>query len=171
MTKDQPPTRNGPSFMVMEWCKLHGVLPPAPDVLDAFENEMRGKQYGFEETWDAFCWFRNGWLARTPASEIAPIQPDPERVAQLIAHRVCCGVEHDTANGKLHGYCVVCGVPWPCEYAGKPPQQGYLDVVFDGPPNHESGRFVEVEDETGKSINAGEWIDRKDGLWALRIKR
>jgi hypothetical protein len=44
-----------------------------------------------------------------------------ERTAQLIAHRGCCGTEHDPANGKLHGYCVVCGVPWPCEYAGKPP--------------------------------------------------
>jgi hypothetical protein len=43
-----------------------------------------------------------------------------ERVAQLIAHRVCFGEEHDPANGKIHGYCVVCGVPWPCEYAGKP---------------------------------------------------
>jgi hypothetical protein len=40
-----------------------------------------------------------------------------ERTAQLIAHRACCGSEHDPANGKLHGYCVVCGVPWPCEYA------------------------------------------------------
>lgn len=44
-----------------------------------------------------------------------------ERTAQLIAHRACCGVEHDPLNGKIHGYCVVCGVPWPCEYAGKPP--------------------------------------------------
>jgi hypothetical protein len=40
-----------------------------------------------------------------------------ERTAQLSAHRACCGTEHDPANGKLHGYCVVCGVPWPCEVA------------------------------------------------------
>lgn len=46
-----------------------------------------------------------------------------KRAAQLIAHRVCCGVEHDPANGKLHGYCVVCGVPWPCTYAGTPPKE------------------------------------------------
>jgi hypothetical protein len=44
-----------------------------------------------------------------------------ERIAQITAHRVCCGTEHDPLNGKLHGYCIVCGVPWPCEYAGKPP--------------------------------------------------
>jgi hypothetical protein len=43
----------------------------------------------------------------------------------------------------------------------------YLDVVFDGPPSHESGRFIEVE-HNGRSINAGEWIE-KDGLWYLRI--
>lgn len=47
----------------------------------------------------------------------------------------------------------------------------YIDVVFDGPPSHESGRFVEVEDPAGKSISAGEWIDRGNGLWALRIQR
>lgn len=46
-----------------------------------------------------------------------------ERTAQLLAHRGCCGTEHDPTNGKLHGCCVVCGVPWPCEYAGKPPAQ------------------------------------------------
>lgn len=45
-----------------------------------------------------------------------------ELTAQIAAHRGCCGTEHDPANGKLHGYCVVCGVPWPCEYAGKPPR-------------------------------------------------
>lgn len=46
----------------------------------------------------------------------------------------------------------------------------FIDIVFDGPPSHESGRFVEVEDETGKSINFGEWVKRDDGYWVLRIK-
>lgn len=48
---------------------------------------------------------------------------------------------------------------------------GFIDIVFDGPPSHESGRFVESEDENGHGINAGEWIDRGNGLWALRISR
>jgi hypothetical protein len=39
------------------------------------------------------------------------------RIAAAIAHRACCGVEQNLPNGKLHGYCVVCGVPWPCETA------------------------------------------------------
>jgi hypothetical protein len=38
-------------------------------------------------------------------------------VAAAMAHRACCGTEHDPANGKLHGCCVVCGVPWPCDTA------------------------------------------------------
>lgn len=44
-----------------------------------------------------------------------------------------------------------------------------IDIVFDGPPSHESGRFVEVEDEHRRGIRIGEWIERDDGLWALRI--
>jgi NTP pyrophosphatase (non-canonical NTP hydrolase) len=50
----------------------------------------------------------------------------------------------------------------------------YIDIVFDGPPSHESGRFVEVENEHGASINAGEWIqtplDGASGWWRLRLK-
>ena len=40
-------------------------------------------------------------------------------IAACAAHRACCGTEHDPENGKLHGYCVVCGVTWPCETAKK----------------------------------------------------
>lgn len=47
----------------------------------------------------------------------------------------------------------------------------FIDVVFDGPPRHESGRFIEVEDPSGKSVSVGEWISRGNGLWALRIPR
>jgi len=43
--------------------------------------------------------------------------PTPEMIAAAIAHRACCGSEHDPSVGKFHGYCVVCGVPWPCETA------------------------------------------------------
>ena len=45
----------------------------------------------------------------------------------------------------------------------------FIDIVFDGPPGPESGRFVEVEDHTGKSIKIGEWLDRGDGYWVLRL--
>jgi len=45
----------------------------------------------------------------------------------------------------------------------------YTDIVFDGPPGPEAGRFVEVENENGVSFSLGEWIARNDGYWALRI--
>ncbi len=45
-----------------------------------------------------------------------------------------------------------------------------INVVFDGPPTHEGPRFVEVEDDSGHSIRVGEWVDRGDGYWALRIE-
>lgn len=45
----------------------------------------------------------------------------------------------------------------------------FIEIVFDGPPEAVSGRFVEVENPQGASISVGEWIDRGDGFWALRI--
>ncbi len=45
----------------------------------------------------------------------------------------------------------------------------HFDVVFDGPPGPTAGRFVEVENEDGRGFRIGEWIDRGNGLWALRI--
>lgn len=46
-----------------------------------------------------------------------------------------------------------------------------MRIIFDGPPAPEAGRFVEVEDDHGHSINAGEWVERDDGLWELRIHK
>lgn len=45
----------------------------------------------------------------------------------------------------------------------------YTDIVFDGPPGPESGRFVEVEDQDGKSRSIGKWVERDDGFWVLRL--
>lgn len=45
----------------------------------------------------------------------------------------------------------------------------YIDIVFDGPPSHESGRFIEVENSAGASISVGQWLQRADGYWVLRI--
>lgn len=44
-----------------------------------------------------------------------------------------------------------------------------IAVVFDGPPGPESGRFLEVEDADGNSVNAGTWTEREDGTWALEV--
>ncbi len=45
-----------------------------------------------------------------------------------------------------------------------------IHILFDGPPSHVSGRFIEVENDAGKSINVGEWKERPDGLWELIIE-
>lgn len=49
------------------------------------------------------------------------------------------------------------------------PPASFLDIVFDGPPGPEGGRFVEVENPAGESIRFGTWVQRDDGYWALRI--
>jgi hypothetical protein len=45
----------------------------------------------------------------------------------------------------------------------------FIDIVFDGPPGLDGGRFVDMEDETGESINAGAWGERAHGFNQLRI--
>jgi hypothetical protein len=45
----------------------------------------------------------------------------------------------------------------------------HIDIVFDGPPDATCGRLIEVEDDTGHSIRFGQWIERSDGRWVLRI--
>lgn len=44
-----------------------------------------------------------------------------------------------------------------------------IRIVSDGPPGPQSGRFIEVEDMKGKSLNAGEWRQISEDLWALEI--
>ncbi len=45
--------------------------------------------------------------------------------------------------------------------------QGRTYIRFDGPPDHEAGRFVEVEHD-GKGINFGEWVQDGD-YWLLVV--
>ena len=41
-----------------------------------------------------------------------------------------------------------------------------MHIIFDGPPGPVTGRFVEVEDDHGKSIRVGEWEQRGE-YWHL----
>lgn len=45
----------------------------------------------------------------------------------------------------------------------------YVDIVFTSFPAPSGCEFVEVEDRMGKAIRLGEWVDRGDGTFALRI--
>lgn len=51
----------------------------------------------------------------------------------------------------------------------RPTAPTIVRVIFDGPPSHESGRFVECENDHGASINAGAWKELDNGFWELRI--
>jgi hypothetical protein len=46
-----------------------------------------------------------------------------------------------------------------------------LRIVCRFPPRPYDGhgRFIEAQDETGKSVRVGRWREREDGLWELII--
>lgn len=48
-------------------------------------------------------------------------------------------------------------------------QTAAINIIFDAPPGPENGRFIEVETDDGRGIDIGEWIERPDGFFALRI--
>ncbi len=46
----------------------------------------------------------------------------------------------------------------------------YLDFVFSFRDASHDLVFVEVEDESGKSVSVGEWVERGDDFRVLRIR-
>jgi len=42
-----------------------------------------------------------------------------------------------------------------------------IHVVFDARPGKDMPTLVEIEDESGRSIDAGQWRQRPDGYWEL----
>lgn len=50
-----------------QWCARYSIPTPTGPVVDAFYAAMNTKQYGVEETGDAFAWFRHGWESVTLA--------------------------------------------------------------------------------------------------------
>lgn len=45
-----------------------------------------------------------------------------------------------------------------------------IHVVCDRPPGRDMPTLIEVEDEHGRGINAGEWRKRPDGYWELVLR-
>lgn len=91
------------------------------------------------QTWDAQLW-ADEFCRRHPAM-------DPGTALSWFANAIMCG--YDTGS-RMTG-------------------ESAINIIFDGPPGPESGRFIEVETDDGRSFRAGEWIERPDGLWSLRI--
>lgn len=59
--------------------------------------------------------------------------------------------------------------PSSAQLANKLRRPTTFDFVFDGPPGPDGPRFIEVEDGYGNSLNVGEWMERSDGYWVLRL--
>ncbi len=43
-----------------------------------------------------------------------------------------------------------------------------IDILFEDPPGPD-GSLVEIEDENRESVKVGEWLQRDDGWWVLRV--
>lgn len=52
---------------------------------------------------------------------------------------------------------------------GVTPNTKPINIVFDGPPDHDGPRLVEVETDDGKSISIGKW-KQVGNYWHLRIE-
>ena len=98
-----------------------------------------------------------------------------EAAAPTVECAACGGsgfIEVDLAGDGSLGVrregCIGCGGVGFSPASPEVPVGAFIDIVFDGPPSHESGRFIEVENPRGESIRPGEWVQDGD-LWRLRI--
>ena len=100
---------------LMEWRKREplGTMPEGLAKMIAEYHDVKGRI-----EWEAE--FSKILSRFTPVPDDGGLK---ERVAQITAHRACHNQEQDLPNGKVAGYCIVCGVPWPCQYSGPHPAQ------------------------------------------------
>ncbi|KXO90927.1 hypothetical protein AXK58_21065 [Tsukamurella tyrosinosolvens] len=104
------------------------------------------------------------------AADLVPLVAETSAVVEALELAAAVESVADGSTSSLSLDDRVLGVPFaaPAPLA-RDDASGWLDIVFDGPPSHESGRFVEVEDSAGRSIQIGDWLDRGDGHWTLRV--
>jgi hypothetical protein len=113
---------------------------------------------------DLFQWFgkRNGSCFEDQASEPFRIPARRTPAPEGEACPSCNGVRPEFCSNAFHLASPVVPAPegeaWTARH-----------IVFDGPPDHNGPRFIEVETPEGKSVNAGEWRRRPDNLWELVI--
>ena len=109
------------------------------------------------------------WLPSTETIELREIaaalaSPPPVKCPQCQA---------SLPDNFASRYCPKCSADMPFAESKAPPVKDEViervHVVFDGPPGPDAGRFVECETPDGRGINAGEWHERGDGYWELRL--
>lgn len=86
---------------------------------------------------------------------------------QAITHALLALTAHEVIDSDASSKGCDCG----CD---EPSGSTYVDVMFDGPPGPESGRFIEVENQHRASIQFGEWVatphvDARDPKRAARL--
>jgi hypothetical protein len=98
--------------------------------------------------------------ALAAAAEAAPQPPEQHLLTAALAHRACHSAEHDPLNGKLHGYCMVCGVPWPCDTAKQ----------FLAPQPPADPRVAELEADVAR-LSAIRLMDDLDRIELLGLRK
>lgn len=57
-----------------------------------------------------------------------------------------------------------------CAELDRPMEKQPLNIIFTGPPGPGNDCvFIDVETDDGRSVRVGEWSQRQDGHWALRL--
>lgn len=99
----------------------------------------------------------------------APVESDEGDAVEALPLCDACGTARAASFVVDMWQCKGCMTELSQEGATEDPEPEFVWIVFDGPPSHEAGRFVEVEDGKGASINFGEWHEQRDGYWCLRV--
>lgn len=77
------------------------------------------------EEWGDTVWVTDKQATRSALASALLFERSRPRSTVHHGHRACTNEEHDPANGKLSGYCVVCGTGWPCET-----EQRWIEAIF-----------------------------------------
>jgi hypothetical protein len=169
-----------PLCVAIKWAQhlLQQAVPPAPEVGEGRWSEgvcgdgaailFDGVMIPIEEVVQA--------LNRAPA---APPAPEVGEVGELVAalkepgdpfpeYRTITSEQADRIAALLQQQQHLLGLA--CAELDRFMEKQPLNVIFTGPPGPGNDCvFVEVETDDGRSVKAGEWSQRQDGYWALRL--
>lgn len=148
-------------------CKGTGLAPSLPAAGSAVE-EVEVVGYRFFHVDHGYIFRRTHIYEGNPSLEGHSLMTvaQHERIVAVLRAQIA---ERDASIEEWSGTAVQNGMEvdrLSAALSAQTAPQG-LRIVLDGPCGPEAGRFVEVENAAGRSVNAGEWRERADGLWEL----